>query len=884
MIFLDQIDAIYPHPKNCLTFNISINQSSTCYLTQSPSLISICDIKNNNKKQYFSNNEKFISGSFVQAEFETDNRICVLTDHGHIYGIKKAGSFSYEKSFIKSPLKTVISCFCCYHSNIICCDDEGNLLFFDKKLNCKVYKFCTCNVKKIRCGKHYGAILISDGSLYYFDTDELLKDNVQFKKYKCDDFIEDIDASNNDIFAFYLIKGFVNISDFKKINMSFKAQKCKKCTMDWSRDGLNLICAFQSGYCYIWSLSSKIAKLYKIEEFNSILSIKFLNEFLVASNEIGILFIPFFKNVICSSPILFNNDSVVEFRATEKEPISIQYRIPEKFIKIIKKIEFVSSDEKNRFFAISGSKNMLLLSRTSGKMLHLKQFSKFNILGHSWIDEKLCVLSYVSESRCNLIICKLIPFEIVKKIEFKSVPLLIQCDSVCCAVAFKKHIRVFSNNSEIDKNALLKVSHRPLQIGIHSLSNQVIVLLSNFELVVFNIDEAKEKVISSNVSHFIIDHNYGFIFIACGFKIFLSPLSNIKFTLFMETSDAVLGVFPNCSSLMSMKANMFPPFQPKNNQFFDLSIVSEMKDPNKAANIVRSLQNSPIFVNLLRQITIFSLREHLGSECVNFLYNFPEYMNEVLVSSLRAVESPERQEVFKEIGKPSFIFMEIANLSMNLCQVIGEFHQFKEVSEKELSIAAIFLPVILEEEGPLIAFPASLFILSKFYDNLDYVESLVRFLDPLLTKSIEIKGNKVICTGMEFERDVYYELKKRLLLMIENCVIKLMKQYLPNIAYCFADNFDFKLQDILKKYKKIDEEFSLVTLLDNMIPLSNNGILSKRDFLNLYNEVSRGNWKKYSEALLLLSGEYKQFSKILDKNPKLKKQFRGTQWQYLIDA
>ena len=120
--------------------------------------------------------------------------------------------------------------------------------------------------------------------------------------------------------------------------------------------------------------------------------------------------------------------------------------------------------------------------------------------------------------------------------------------------------------------------------------------------------------------------------------------------------------------------------------------------------------------------------------------------------------------------------------------------------------------------------------------------------------------------------------------MIENCVIKLMKQYLPNIAYCFADNFDFKLQDILKKYKKIDEEFSLVTLLDNMIPLSNNGILSKRDFLNLYNEVSRGNWKKYSEALLLLSGEYKQFSKILDKNPKLKKQFRGTQWQYLIDA
>ena len=69
----------------------------------------------------------------------------------------------------------------------------------------------------------------------------------------------------------------------------------------------------------------------------------------------------------------------------------------EKFIKIIKKIEFVSSDEKNRFFAISGSKNMLLLSRTSGKMLHLKQFSsadesgKITTLENGIVDFEKCI-------------------------------------------------------------------------------------------------------------------------------------------------------------------------------------------------------------------------------------------------------------------------------------------------------------------------------------------------------------------------------------------------------------------------------------------------------------------------------------------------------------
>ena len=129
--------------------------------------------------------------------------------------------------------------------------------------------------------------------------------------------------------------------------------------------------------------------------------------------------------------------------------------------------------------------------------------------------------------------------------------------------------------------------------------------------------------------------------------------------------------------------------------------------------------------------------------------------------------------------------MEFACLSQIMGPIL-EFEQEGEVSGEDLRSAALLLPVIMEEEGPDVVFPASLFILGKMRDDIGYVESLIRVVDPLLVEPLPTKENELNCVGMIFEREDYYELKRRLLGVIDEYLMDLIEDVQPSLVLMFS--------------------------------------------------------------------------------------------------
>jgi hypothetical protein len=334
--------------------------------------------------------------------------------------------------------------------------------------------------------------------------------------------------------------------------------------------------------------------------------------------------------------------------------------------------------------------------------------------------------------------------------------------------------------------------------------------------------------------------------------------------------------------LLSIPSNATKPFKPVLNQFFDISVVSKISEPKKAAKAMRTMQGSPSFKRMLLQVAIFALRQKLGRFCVAFLEEFPAYLPETLASALRAVESPERVGAFEILGPPSRLFMNFAGLTARGAPV--EFNQEREVPHQNLIAAAWLLPVIMEEEGPTIGFPASLFVLSKVHDSVDYIESLMRFLDPLLAKPVETPDGKLNCVGMVLEKEMYNQLRKRMFAAIEDACLDLMRRCLPHLVLALCDCFHISLKPLLVKFQAIGAQFQLLRLMDQLAPLVTNNTLERSDCRRLYRETLAGGWDSWTAALMLLSGDSQESFKFLAIHPDLKRQFRDSQWQHLIDT
>ena len=739
------------------------------------------------------------------------------------------------------------------------------------------FQLLKTGVKGIVANKEVGILLCANGSAWRFLMNN--EDKVRRKKLQIEKCTRVAVHPDKNLGAVFSASGTILVTDFLELELNLRVKQSVSCScLMWKPDEDILFACFWDGTCYLWDLMHRQLRQFRIREMNECYCACFSQCRMCASTTAGLVDIPFYRVSRGPSPVLFSRECVIEFRKTASGAIPIAYHPPDKMLEPEIGICAVAGDIKCRFYAVAIGSGVLLLSRTSGKWIRPKQ-PPIHASHMCWLDKTLVIANQNRKSlKYYLEFYQLIPFEVVRKIELPSAPTYLDSDDRQVVCAMMDQVMIVNGTSQ----TTIPMKQTPVVCAIHSESNSVIVLTISRQMqIIRNSQVAKEF---PDVSDFFIDPTFGLLFVTRQHKVFVMSLfKKLCLNPFVETSETVIGVYPNCSCLMSVQWQPGKDVDVTANQFFDLSVVSEMSDPDKAAETISLMRSSPSFASLLRQVVVFALREKLGANCVFFLEHFPEHRMETLSTALRAVESPERQGVFEITGPPSYLFMEFAGVCQK-CGHIIEFEQRQEVAHAGLMSAALLLPVIMEEEGPLVGFPAALFILSKMHDNIDYIESLTRFLDPLLATPIAGDDGKLNCVGMIFDPSDYSELKARLMSVIDDCMLDLVEHVRPGVLVSFAENFNVDLADFFAKYRDLDSDHNLISLMDRLAPQVTSGTLSKDDCKSLYAEAMRGGWRVWTAALMLISGDSIQASSFISLHHDLKHQIRGSQWQHLIDT
>jgi hypothetical protein len=216
-------------------------------------------------------------------------------------------------------------------------------------------------------------------------------------------------------------------------------------------------------------------------------------------------------------------------------------------------------------------------------------------------------------------------------------------------------------------------------------------------------------------------------------------------------------------------------------------------------------------------------------------------------------------------------------------RIDGDVIQFvakEEAPPEDLTTASWLLPVILDEESPAVGFPAALFILSRV-DDPDSIESLARFLDALLSEPVPIEDGKVSCTGMIFEARYYDELRRMLEQVVDDRLCGLFRAVKINAVIALSDSFRVRLPGFCRKHQSIDEEFTVVKLLDILAPLKTGKVVTERELRVLERATRDGEWKAWTVSLLLLTAQRGEAAIFLETHPDLDQDLRRSQWQHL---
>jgi hypothetical protein len=259
------------------------------------------------------------------------------------------------------------------------------------------------------------------------------------------------------------------------------------------------------------------------------------------------------------------------------------------------------------------------------------------------------------------------------------------------------------------------------------------------------------ETLLDNVGDFFISSDHSLLFVTQAHSILIAPIDRPTFSPFHITSEIAIGIEPALSSVVllhDLSAGIVP--------YFEYSILTRL-DSGAAIppNLIRSFANSR--KSVLIQVTVMALRQKRCHQAVRLLRLLPsDRFDDILVPALRAVEKDERGGVFAEIGSPLEYFNSLAGVNARTFDSNIVF--FEKISPAK-DAAALFLPVLLDECGPTVAFPAAIFFLREAGPT---IESLLRFIDPILGKAVAVDTEKVSCDGMIFEIAAYTELRMQL--------------------------------------------------------------------------------------------------------------------------
>lgn len=889
-LLLGRASAVLEHSSDALTIDIQLCPLYKHFLCTSLTSLALFLAEDNNRqlisKLYLTEEQLKQYGMLRQAVWLNSTTFSVLTSEGFIliFSIPEQNAKLTVQKVVKSPEGCRFTTIATFLQFIIGGTDSGLIIVTTADSPVSItHKLIDSPIKKLCINGHNGLILSAESDAYTFKLNRhiLVDINFDFAIKKIDlTYATTIAISHKNNFGSAIgPTGALYITNFNESESRLKIKGGICNVQFWTDDGNYIISIFPDGFVIIASPMYKTCKSFKHEDLAGCLTAAMGRNHIFASTQKGLVNIPIFSVLRSSVPIIISPTAFCLYRGDDNSiAIPIYVKVPNHIITHIKQIEYVAPSPDEKMVAFSGRGTFYLYDIQKDKWIN-PNLSNLNVRGMVYQKNILHVLNF-DPGTFQYSLFSYNETKVVFKLPLKSRPLGIQADDRFLVLSFNDHILVYEGKF---LRSTINLPSPPVLAMPHSKSGQVFVLLRNKQLYNVIVKTSEFKLAAEDVSDFIVSYSGdGMIFIVTGLRIRIASPSKMKFGPFIETSEIIIGAFRHIPSLLTIPSSAKLPTNPKVSQFFDLSVVAALDNPDRAADMVRPLKDSPNFFVLIRQISVFALRERRGASLAKFLRHFPDQMNEALASALRAVESPERRGVIEEMGLVSKIFCDFAGIkSIQHPSGVVDLFSIQQKTEQEIGVAALLLPVIMEEEGPTVGFPAAIFVLSKLHTNLSYVGSLARFLDPLISEGVETPDGRINCVGMSLAKKEYTELCQRLTRQLDSCVVDLMYRVEPSLCLQFADAFRLDLSAIFGRYPLSDAP-KLIELLDSLAPLLMEGSLTQGECSRLAELALAGNWHTWAAGLLLTGGEQRRAADLISKKPKLLAQLQGSQWQHLL--
>ena len=586
-----------------------------------------------------------------------------------------------------------------------------------------------------------------------------------------------------------------------------------------------------------WNIHEGIFRKLVFPELNSILMCSSVPGHLVLVGDRGIVFAPLvFRSPSCSLPILFSGEKVVEYRQKPSSSVQIPHWKP---AEISGSILQVDGEEDDMFLYVKTTCGLYYINRTNsewGRILDntksVKSFSAFRGCLTVLLDNR--VLFYTNMQNDA-------------SVEVDEALFVSTAENITC-VGCQSSLVVFGPGQE--KN-VIRISERPILARISARMRQVLVLLESKKLISIDLDKAETRDVASNVSNVFVDTNFGMFFVICGIHVKIGQLNTLKLSSLLDTSDVAVGI--SCpSSALLFQNSMY--VEPTISYYFDLSIVGEMDDPHMAAYTLLPMRHSKALSSLLQHVAVFAMREKKGDKCVQFLNYFPEHFDVCITHALRAVESPERAAALSVLG-PCHTF-------------------FESMWKRNQRMASLLLPVVMEEDGPVIGFTAAIRVLRHFHTSIEDIQSMGRFLDPLLSCPDCSNPDYIVCVGIRLTYDDYTTLRTSLNKAIEFCLEDLISQSEVGSLLPFAEAMQTQLTIFLRKHRTMDAKSDFLVIIEKV----DNSEMTRSECRTLANEMLIAGWIQWASGLLWCCGSHDMFWKIMEANPRMKRRFNGSKY------
>ena len=744
MLFLEDFSQVSCHLADDFTVDVQFSPYLNLFLLVSPSAVSLwtSNLIEPELKSSFILTEKMKElGLLTASSFINKTSFACLTSSGSIllFQIDSKLKISFQKQLeIKSkPFFTSISS---YNGFVVAGDNKGNFSLLSSEsidenfVSSLTFKLAQWPLKKLAIGVGYGIALCADGSVILFEVDRKILTDPEYE-IKSKVLIESgasliCASTKSQLFCIYQAAGqrfTITNNDFHK-TIEHTPQMSSIC---FANDGKTVFCATKDGFL-AWSLNCQRFRYLANKDVGNARVISLSDQLLIASIEKGVAVLPILTAPMSHSPLLYGVKKIVEARATTGGCISIQHPCP-----LVGDILSCASDESDRLIAVVGTEGVALFAKATANWHRPVQPNR-QILHVDFMGRTLCLTAHSKkDSKYSLILAKSsvsTDLEIVKSIQLPGKPLAMRASHEACAIAIGKAV------IQIDALFVLSIAKLSCEaIACEPISpTQAIALLKNGKLVLVNPSTSKEKVttqneslLKENVSSFFIDQTNKIIFAHMNFSMYAAKVSDLKFVKIYESEDIPIGVNSNLFALITIEPGSSLPLHPNLAHFINPELIND----EKAYQAIRNSRNAQ---NILIQIVVHMIRSGNSERIVPFLKNFPEYYKQVLIAALRTSEPPERAGILKVLGSATEIFAQVANANYEKKE-IPIFNKNEEIfSEDDLKLSSLLLEVIMQEDGPVAALSAALFIA----DNMKEIpDDLQRAMNIFICAVNELKLN-----------------------------------------------------------------------------------------------------------------------------------------------